>query len=123
MSQVEISARLIEAANACAFKFVEYMLTDEFQIPFTITDGSLPVTESATNSEEYQEFAETLPALAGWANQTAFGVARPAMPGFDSVGDGPYGRAWAAIFVEGADIQSTMDAAAAEAALLLEEAR
>lgn len=112
-----------EAANACAFKFVEYMLTDEFQVPFTIRDGSLPVTESASSSPEYLEFAANTPALAGWANQTPYGVARPAMPGFDAVGDGPYGRAWAAVFVEGADIQSTMDAAAAEAALLLDEAR
>jgi multiple sugar transport system substrate-binding protein len=114
---------LNEAANNCAFKFAAFVLSDEFQIPFTIRDGSLPVTLSATNSEEYQEFAANTPALAGWANQTQYGVARPAMPGFDSVGDGPFGQAWGAIFVEGADIQSTMDAAADEAALLLDEAR
>jgi multiple sugar transport system substrate-binding protein len=112
-----------EAADACAFKFAAYVLSDEFQIPFTIKDGSLPVTISASSSETYLEFAANTPALAGWANQTPFGVARPAMPGFDSIGDGPYGQAWAAIFVEGADIQSTMDAAAEEAALLLEEAK
>jgi multiple sugar transport system substrate-binding protein len=113
---------LTEAANACAFKFAAFVLSDEFQIPFTIRDGSLPVTLSATNSEEYQEFAANTPALAGWANQTPYGVARPAMPGFDSIGDGPFGQAWGAIFVEGADIQSTLDAAAEEAELLLFEA-
>jgi len=112
-----------EAANDCAFRFAAYVLSDEFQIPFTIRDGSLPVTESATASAEYQEFAANTPALAGWANQTPFGVARPAMPGFDSVGDGPFGQAWGAVFIEGADIQATMDDAAEEAALLLEEAR
>lgn len=112
-----------EAANACAFKFVTHVLSDEFQVPFTIRDGSLPVTESASQSEAYLEFAANTPALAGWANQTPYGVARAAMPGFDAVGDGPYGDAWKAIFVDGADIQSTLDEAAEEAALLLEEAR
>lgn len=115
--------RLNEAADACALKFAAYVLSDEFQIPFTIRDGSLPVTMSATESEEYQEFAADTPALAGWANQTSYGVPRAAMPGFDTVGNGPFGDAWRAIFVDGADIQSTLDEAADEAAELLELAQ
>jgi multiple sugar transport system substrate-binding protein len=114
---------LTPAKNDCAFKFAAYVLSDEFQVKFTIKDGSLPTTKSASNSPEYLEFAKNTPALAGWANQTKYGVARPAMPGFNAVGDGPFGKAWGDIFVQGADIQSSMDKAAKEAALLLSEAK
>jgi len=113
------------AKDACAFKFAAYVLSDDFQIKFTIKDGSLPVTKSATASQVYADFAKNTPALAGWANQTKFGVARASIPAFDSVsGDGsPYSKAWDAIFIQGADIQSSMDKAAKDAQDLIDQTK
>jgi len=113
---------LTDAKDACAFKFATYVLSDDFQIKFTEKDGSLPVTKSATSSASYQQFLKDTPAMAGWVNQTQYGVARAAMPGFDAASTA-YGDAWAKIFVQGADPQSTMDKAAADVKDLLDQAK
>ena len=63
------------------------MLTDEFQIAFQKQSGNLPVTTSAATSQEYQAHLAAYPFLAGFVNQTPYGVARLPIPEFNDITD------------------------------------
>lgn len=103
-----------EAAIACALAYGEYMLSDDFQIRFCIQDGSFPVTQSATDAEEFTAHLEAYPWLNGWRNQTPFGVARSRLPQFADVSN-IFSDAYDEIMLNNADIAQTLEAAAAEA--------
>ncbi len=103
-----------EAAIDCAFSYGEYMLSDDFQVRFTIQDGSFPVTESATASEEFQAHLEEYPWLLGWANQTPYGVVRSSLPQYEDVSQ-VFSNAYDEIMVNDAPIEETLQNAAEEA--------
>lgn len=107
--------------EACAWKFAQYILSTDFQIAFNIQSGNLPVTQSAFESDEYQEFVAETPYLAGWLNQTPYGVARSALPAFTTVNNEIFAQAWDEIFLNDAPVQETLDRAAEEATALLQE--
>lgn len=109
-----------EAINDCSFAYGEYMLSDEFQVAFQIQSGNLPVTTSAVESEEYQAHLEAYPYLAGWVNQVPYGVARLPVPQYADVTTF-YGQAWQEIFLNDADIQSSLDQAAVQAEALQQQ--
>jgi multiple sugar transport system substrate-binding protein len=92
--------------EACAFAFGEYMLTDEFQIAFQKQSGNLPVTTSAAASEEYQAHLVAYPFLAGFVNQTPYGVARLPIPQFNDVSNA-FTPAWDAVILNSADVTET----------------
>jgi multiple sugar transport system substrate-binding protein len=90
--------------EACAFAFGEYMLSDEFQVGFQIASGNLPVTKSAAENADYQQWLADNPAWAGYVNQTPFGVARPPIPQFGQIGDPLFKEAWDDVLLNGADV-------------------
>lgn len=100
-----------DAINACSFAFGEYMLSDEYQIKFNIQSGNLPVTISATASDEYQAHLEAYPFLAGWVNQVPYGVMRQPFPYYDDASTF-FSQAWDEIFLNDAPIQETLETAA-----------
>jgi multiple sugar transport system substrate-binding protein len=95
--------------EACAFAFGEYMLTDEFQIAFQKQSGNLPVTTSAANSEEYQAHLADYPFLAGFVNQTPFGVARYPIPEYTDISNA-FSLAWDDVMLNDADIVERFNA-------------
>ncbi|MEW6402018.1 MAG: extracellular solute-binding protein [Chloroflexota bacterium] len=99
--------------EACAFAFGAYVLSDEFQIAFQKQSGNLPVTTSAAASEEYQAHLAAYPFLAGFVNQTPFGVARLPIPEFNDIGNA-FTPAWDAVMLNGADVTETFTGLQAE---------
>jgi multiple sugar transport system substrate-binding protein len=99
--------------GACAFAFGKYVLSDEFQIAFQMQSGNLPVTISAAASEEYQAHVAKYPFVAGFVNQTPYGVARLPVPQYNDVANA-FGPAWDAIILTGADVTETFTALQAE---------
>jgi multiple sugar transport system substrate-binding protein len=95
--------------EACAFAFGEYMLTDEFQIAFQKQSGNLPVTTSAANSEEYQAHLADYPFLAGFVNQTPFGVARYPIPEYTDISNA-FSLAWDDVMLNDADVVERFNA-------------
>lgn len=89
--------------EACAFAFGTYMLTDEFQIAFQKQSGNLPVTTTAAASEEYKTHLEAYPFLAGFVNQTPYGVARLPIPEFNDIGNA-FTPAWDDVMLNDADV-------------------
>jgi multiple sugar transport system substrate-binding protein len=88
--------------EACAFAFGEYMLTQEFQVAFQKQSGNLPVTTAAAESEEYLEHLASYPFLAGFVNQTPYGVARYPIPEFADIGNA-FVQAWDDVMLNDAD--------------------
>jgi multiple sugar transport system substrate-binding protein len=108
-NQLFIGKTANAAQEACACAFGEYILTDEFQIAFQKQSGNLPVTTSAAASEEYQTHLAKYPFMAGFVNQTPFGVARMPIPLFGEITN-LFTPAWDAVMVNGADVSETFKA-------------
>ncbi len=89
--------------EACAFAFGEYMLADEFQIAFQKQSGNLPVTTTAAASEEYQAHLAAYPFLAGFVNQTPFGVARYPIPEYTDISNA-FSLAWDDVMLNNVDV-------------------
>jgi multiple sugar transport system substrate-binding protein len=117
-NQLFIGKTATAAQEACAFAFAEYILTDDFQIAFQKQSGNLPVTLSAAASQEYQDHLAAYPFMAGFVNQTPFGVARLPIPLFNEVGN-LFTPAWDAVMVNGADVTETFTALQEEVAGIL----
>ena len=117
-NQLFIGKTPTAAQEACAFAFAEYILTDDFQVAFQKQSGNLPVTLSAASNQEYQDHLAAYPFMAGFVNQTAFGVARLPIPLFNEVGN-LFTPAWDAVMVNGADVTETFTALQEEVAGIL----
>lgn len=102
-NQLFIGKTPTPAQEACAFAFGEYVLSDEFQIAFNIQSGNLPVTTSAANSEEYKAHLAKYPFLAGFVNQTPYGVTRPPIPEFRDI-ETAFTPAWDDVMLKDADV-------------------
>jgi multiple sugar transport system substrate-binding protein len=100
------------------FAYGEYMLGDDFQVPFAIQSGNLPVTASATKNPDYQAFLQKLPQWNGFVNQVPYGVARFAAPTATDQYTAFAQKAWDTIILQGADPKQALeDAKAASDAL------
>jgi multiple sugar transport system substrate-binding protein len=117
-NQLFIGKTPTAAQEACAFAFAEYILTDDFQVAFQKQSGNLPVTLSAASNQEYQDHLAAYPFMAGFVNQTPFGVARLPIPLFNEVGN-LFTPAWDAVMVNGADVTETFTALQEEVAGIL----
>mgnify|MGYP001070913160 FL=1 len=108
-NQLFIGKTPTAAQEACAFAFAEYILTDDFQVAFQKQSGNLPVTLSAASNQEYTDHLAAYPFMAGFVNQTPFGVARLPIPLFNEVGN-LFTPAWDAVMVNSADVTETFTA-------------
>ena len=119
-NQLFISKTPTAAQEACAFAFAEYILTDEFQIAFQKQSGNLPVTLSSASSQEYMDHLAAYPFMAGFVNQTPFGVARLPIPLFNEV-TYLFTPAWDGVMVSGADVTETFTALQEEVTSILDQ--
>ncbi len=93
--------------EACAFAFGQWVLSDDFQIAFQKQSGNLPVTKSAAASKEYQDYLAKYPFMAGFTNQTPYGVSRLPVPQYNDVANA-FGTAWDNIILKSTDVKQTM---------------
>ena len=70
-----------------AFKFAEYVLSEEFQTEWALGTGYLPVNLKSRKSPKYQEFIQEQPALKVFLGQTKYAKARPIFPGYNRVSE------------------------------------
>ncbi|MEH2251342.1 ABC transporter substrate-binding protein [Nostoc sp.] len=89
-----------------ALKFLEYVLSEEFQTEWSMGTGFLPVNVKSTQSQAYQEFLKQKPVLKVFIDQMSISGSRPIIPGYSRLSDN-LGRA----------IEATMLGASPETAL------
>ncbi|WGV26348.1 ABC transporter substrate-binding protein [Halotia branconii] len=70
-----------------AFKFAEYVLSEEFQTEFALETGYLPINLKSRQSEKYQAFVNELPQLKVFLDQAKYGRSRPLFPGYNRISD------------------------------------
>jgi multiple sugar transport system substrate-binding protein len=70
-----------------AFKFVEYVLSEEFQTELALGTGYLPINLKSRQSVKYQEFVKELPMVKVFLDQAKFGRSRPIFPGYNRVSE------------------------------------
>ena len=94
------------AREKAALKFLEYVLSEEFQTEWSIGTGFLPVNLKSAQSQVYQEFLKQKPVLKVFLDQMSVSGSRPIIPGYSRLSDS-LGRA----------IEATMLGASPETAL------
>ncbi|MEH2078524.1 MAG: ABC transporter substrate-binding protein [Nostoc sp.] len=75
------------AREQAALKFLEYVLSEEFQKEWSIGTGFLPVNLKATQSEAYQQFINQKPLLKVFVEQIPLAGARPIIAGYSRLSD------------------------------------
>ncbi|BAY23563.1 extracellular solute-binding protein [Calothrix sp. NIES-2100] len=75
------------AREQAALKFLEYVLSAEFQTEWSIGTGFLPVNIKATQSEAYQQFISKQPVLKVFADQISVAGYRPIIAGYSRLSD------------------------------------
>ncbi len=70
-----------------ALKFLEYVLSEEFQKEWSIGTGFLPVNLKAAQSEAYQQFIDQKPWLKVFMEQIPLAGARPIIAGYSRLSD------------------------------------
>ncbi len=81
-----------------ALKFVEYVLSEQFQTEWAMETGYLPVNVKARQSPKYQAFAAEQPAVKVFLEQTQYGRSRPIFPGYSRLSE-KLGRAIEAVLL------------------------
>ncbi len=70
-----------------AFKFIEYVLSEEFQTEWAMGTGYLPVNLKSRQSAKYQEFVKQEPAVKVFLDQAKYGRSRPIFSGYNRVSE------------------------------------
>ncbi|MEH2272868.1 MAG: ABC transporter substrate-binding protein [Nostoc sp.] len=79
--------KTIPAREQAALKFLEYVLSEEFQKEWSIGTGFLPVNLKAAQSEAYQQFINQKPWLKVFMEQIPLAGARPIIAGYSRLSD------------------------------------
>ncbi|MBN3926274.1 ABC transporter substrate-binding protein [Nostoc sp. NMS4] len=75
------------AREQAAFKFLEYILSEEFQIEWSIGTGFLPVTLKSAQSKAYQQFINEKPVLKVFFDQLPVAHSQPIIAGYSRISD------------------------------------
>ncbi len=75
------------AREKAAFKFLEFVLSEEFQTEWSIGTGFLPVNIKSTQSAAFQEFMNQKPVLKVFLDQMPVARGRPIIAGYNSLSD------------------------------------
>lgn len=86
------------ARQKAAFKFAEYVLSEEFQTQLALGTGYLPINVKSRQNPKYLEFANKQPAVKVFLDQAKFGRSRPIFPGYNRVSES-LGRAIEAVLL------------------------
>lgn len=70
-----------------ALKFLEYVLSEEFQTEWALGTGYLPINVKAQQSEKYQAFVRENPVLEVFLQQMKWARSRPIIPGYTRLSD------------------------------------
>ncbi|MDZ8035265.1 ABC transporter substrate-binding protein [Nostoc sp. DedSLP04] len=70
-----------------AFKFLEYVLSEEFQTEWSIGTGFLPVTLTSAQSKAYQQFINEKPVLKVFFDQLPVAHSQPIIAGYSRLSD------------------------------------
>lgn len=105
---VVMTSNISQEEKAAAWEFMKYMTETEQAIKSSIKTGYLPSRHSAGESEEMQKYFEEMPLAKVALDQLAF-VKRAAYsnPNYTEAGE-VIGEALDAIYINGADIDSTL---------------
>ncbi|AGB41743.1 ABC-type sugar transport system, periplasmic component [Halobacteroides halobius DSM 5150] len=74
-----------ERKEKAAWKFAKYVMSADFQVEWAKKTGYLPVSKSAMNSDEYQNFLDENPAVRTFTKQMKYGFARPTGPAYPGI--------------------------------------
>ncbi|HEY9799802.1 MAG TPA: ABC transporter substrate-binding protein [Leptolyngbyaceae cyanobacterium] len=75
------------AREKAALKFLEYVLSEEFQTEWSIGTGFLPVNRKSLESEAYQQFISKQPVLKVFMEQMSEAGSRPIIAGYSRLSD------------------------------------
>ncbi|MEH2279055.1 MAG: ABC transporter substrate-binding protein [Nostoc sp.] len=100
------------AREQAALKFLEYVLSEEFQTQWTMGTGFLPVTFTSAQSKAYQQFINEKPVLKVFFEQMPVAYSQPIIAGYSRLSDS-LGRA----------IEATLLGESAEKALKIAQER
>ncbi|MDM9581621.1 ABC transporter substrate-binding protein [Nostoc sp. GT001] len=75
------------AREQAAFKFLEYVLSEEFQTEWSIGTGFLPVTLTSAQSKAYQQFINEKPVLKVFFDQLPVARSQPIIAGYSRLSD------------------------------------
>jgi multiple sugar transport system substrate-binding protein len=81
-----------------AFKFAEYVLSEEFQTELALGTGYLPINLKSRQGAKYQKFLQKYPQFQVFLEQAKFGRHRPIFPGYNRVSES-LGRAIEAVLL------------------------
>ncbi|MBE9005528.1 ABC transporter substrate-binding protein [Fortiea sp. LEGE XX443] len=107
------------AREQAALKFLEYILSEEFQTEWSVKTGFLPVTLKSAQSKTYQEFINSQPLLKVFFNQLPVAKAQPRIAGYSRISDS-LGRAIEATLL-GTDPETALKKAQANLDLIWEQ--
>ena len=103
--------------TAAALEFLEYILSEEFQLDWALGTGYLPVNLKVRSSQTYQEFVAQHPALKIFLKQMEWARSRPLIPGYAYLSEN-FGRAIEASLL-GQSPEAALSEAQARLALIL----
>ncbi|WP_445638721.1 N-Acetyl-D-glucosamine ABC transport system, sugar-binding protein [Nostoc sp. DSM 114161] len=75
------------AREQAALKFLEYILSEEFQTEWSIKTGFLPVTLTSAKSKAYQQFINQKPQLKVFFDQMPVAYTQPGIAGYSRLAD------------------------------------
>ncbi|MBN3942672.1 ABC transporter substrate-binding protein [Nostoc sp. NMS9] len=75
------------AREQAAFKFLEYVLSEEFQTAWSMGTGFLPVTLTSAQSKAYQQFINEKPVLKVFFDQLPVAHSQPTIAGYSRLSD------------------------------------
>ncbi|AKG22321.1 ABC transporter substrate-binding protein [Calothrix sp. 336/3] len=90
-----------------AFKFAEYVLSENFQTELALGTGYLPINIKSRQSAKYQEFVKEQPAVKVFLDQAQYGRSRPIFPGYNRISDN-VGRAIEAVLMDKSSAQEAL---------------
>lgn len=92
-----------------AFKFAEFVMSEEFQTEWAISTGYVPTNLKSRENPAYKEFRAKQPAVDVFLNQAQFGRSRPIFPGYNRISDN-LGRAIEATLLDRATPEEALKA-------------
>ncbi|MEM7555904.1 MAG: ABC transporter substrate-binding protein [Cyanobacteria bacterium P01_A01_bin.84] len=90
-----------------AFKFAEYVVSEEFQTEWALGTGYLPVNLKSRESQEYQAYIAKNPASKVFLEQMQHGRSRPIFPGYTRVSEN-IGRAMESVLLQKSSPQEAL---------------
>jgi multiple sugar transport system substrate-binding protein len=96
-----------EREQAC-LKFLEYVLSEEFQTTWALKTGYLPINLKSQQSQEYQQFIQQNPVLKVFLDQMKIARSRPIIPQYTRLSEN-LGRAIEAVLLGKATPQEALE--------------